>query len=229
MTRIAQTIDINVPAQVVFDRLRQFETYPEFMQDIEEVRRLDDGHLHWFARMQGRDMEWDSEITEQQPGRCIAWRNTSGPANTGRVDLEPIGKEKARVTLTMECDPAQLLPAQAGDAEVLLSNRLESDLARFKDMVESDASGTATSSPSIQAGGTTQSEASLSRTSDDEASEQGTFNVAAEQSFDQQSDQARRVGQMPEDINAAGGMNPSEAMSGTILRPASPKKPPRSS
>lgn len=58
----------------------------------------------------------------------------------------------------------------------------------------------------------TQSAPSLSRASDED-SEDGRFSVAEEQNFDQQSDQARHVGQMPEgeELGLA-GVKPSEAV-----------------
>ncbi|HEY0844951.1 MAG TPA: SRPBCC family protein [Noviherbaspirillum sp.] len=221
MARIAQTIEINVPAHIAFGRLAQFENYPEFMQDIEEVRRLDDGHLHWSGRMQGRAVEWDAEITERQADRCIAWRNTSGPMQAGRVELQPLGEEKSRVTLTMECEPAQIVGGQSGDAEALLTSRLEHDLVRFKEMIEAGASASGQSRQAMQSGETTQSEASLSRRPGGDADGHGVFSVAEEQNFDEQSDQARRVGNMPEDIDAPGSADPSNAIEKTIAPPPS--------
>jgi hypothetical protein len=64
--------------------------------------------------------------------------------------------------------------------------------------------------PGQQAGETTQSDASLSGSSDNQ-SDDGRFSIAEEQNFDQQSDQARRVGQMPRDAGPAGA-KPSDAM-----------------
>lgn len=221
MAMIAQSIEINVPAHTAFGRLAQFEHYPAFMQDIEEVRRLDDGHLHWSGRMQGRDMEWDSEITEQQADRCIAWRTTSGPIHTGRVELQPLGQEKARVTLTMECEPAQIVGGQSGDAEAMLISRLEHDLVHFKEMIEAEASASRQSWPEMQSGETTQSEASLSRRQGGDADGHGVFSVAEEQSFDEQSDQARRVGDMPADMDAPGSADPSNAVAKAVEPPPS--------
>lgn len=65
----------------------------------------------------------------------------------------------------------------------------------------------------LQADENMQSSASLSQSSDDEA-EDGRFSVAEEQNFDQQSEQARRVGAAPAD-KVSGGLNedqPSDAM-----------------
>ena len=192
MARIQQSIDISVPVHIAYSQLTQFEDYPRFMQDVETVHQLDDTHLHWSARMAYQTMEWDSEITEQIPDRCIAWRNAGGPIDTGKVEVQALGLDQARITLTMECDPSRL-PAQAGNVEDLLARQVGDDLQRLKDLIEASASAPA------QASDSTQSEASLSQP-DAATEDDGRYSVAAEQSFDQQSDQARRVGQMPLDF-----------------------------
>ena len=57
-----------------------------------------------------------------------------------------------------------------------------------------------------------QSAPSLSHSSDDDV-EDGRYSVAEEQNFDQQSDQARRIGQMPSDEGLGlSGVKPSEAV-----------------
>lgn len=244
MTRIQQSVEINAPVHIAYGQLTQFEEYPRFMQDVETVRQLDATHLHWTSRIAGRSLEWDSEITQQSPDRCIAWRNLNGPPSEGKVDLQPLGQDKARVILTMECEPAQMIGAP--DAEAAIAHRLEQDLLCLKQMIEArgqapvpsaayaagsegwdgsedphepvrsaarKAAGNAaenagqnaaqgqrqSGAPQAERGAdaTTQSDASLSRMDDQEG--QGRYTVAAEQNFDQQSDQARRVGQMPAD------------------------------
>jgi HSP20 family molecular chaperone IbpA len=136
MARIQQSIEVAVPLHTAYNQLTQFEDYPRFMQDVEQVRQLDDTHLHWHARMGGQDLEWDAEITEQVPDSCIAWRNTTGSLNAGRVDVQPVDQRKTRVTLTMEIEPGQTMP-QLGEPEPELGLRVEQDLARFKEFIES--------------------------------------------------------------------------------------------
>lgn len=223
MARIQRSIEINVPVHAAYSKLTQFEEYPRFMQDVEAVHQLDDTHLHWSAKMSNRNMEWDSEITERLPDRCIAWRNLSGPHNAGKVELQPIGQEKASVTLTVDCDPGQMLASQDGNAETAMTQRLWEDLARFKKLVETRDAETGAWRDSqheqpqagAQAARSTQSEASISRLPHDQT-EQGRFSVSEEQNFDQQSDQARRVGRMPQ---ATAGTDPADAMSQSMQQP----------
>jgi hypothetical protein len=287
MARIQQSIEVGVPVHAAYQQLTHFEDYPRFMQEVDTVRRLDSTHLHWSANMSYQTLEWDAEITEQLPGRCIAWRNIGGPIEAERIDLQPLGPSKSRVTMTMDCDPLQLIPAQDGNADDAVAERLRDDLERFKSWIEANgaeasamvrltrdiseemrsetmrseamrssrtadntppaASGyaagsegwagnedpsepmtpashlasegpgwgkdtTATpSAPSVasstvrpaepQAGKSTQSDYSLSQSQDEQADD-ARFGVAEEQSFDQQSEQARRIGQAMSDPSA---------------------------
>lgn len=136
MATIQQSIEVGVPVHTAYHQLTQFGHYPRFMQYVESVQQLDATHLHWATRMPHQRMEWDCEITEQLPDRCIAWRNVSGPESRGKVELQPTGSDAVRVTLTMECDPLQFASAQDGSADAELAWRIGQDLVRFKKLVE---------------------------------------------------------------------------------------------
>ncbi len=55
------------------------------MKAIKEVHQLDDKHLHWKAKIGGRQKEWDAEITTQTPYQRITWKTTGGSTNQGTV------------------------------------------------------------------------------------------------------------------------------------------------
>lgn len=136
MAKIEQSIEINVPVEKAYDQLTQFEQYPRFVQNVAQVQQLDDTHLHLRTRAGALDMEWDAEITQQVPGKCIAWRNTNGPKYEGRIELHPTREDATRVTVTMECDPKQQILAQHGNAEAAIAQHAEHDLVRFKKFIE---------------------------------------------------------------------------------------------
>jgi hypothetical protein len=138
---IQQSIDIKVPVHTAYNQLTQFEEYPRFMEEVQAVQQLDDTHLHWTTMMSNRPVEWDAEIIEQEPDRCIAWRNTSGPTNGGRVEVQSAGAdasgaEASRVTFTLEAVLEQVPGSSAGNSEEELAQRLKLDLARLKDFIE---------------------------------------------------------------------------------------------
>src|SRR3954452_4957785 len=102
MSTVEQSIDIGVPVRVAYDQWTQFESFPLFMDGIEEVRQLDDTHLHWRASIGGRDVEWNAVITEQIPGGRGAWRSTDCTPNAAFVTFHRLGDESSRVMVQIE-------------------------------------------------------------------------------------------------------------------------------
>lgn len=135
MTTIERSVEVEVPASIAYNTWTQFELFPHFMKDVEEVRQTDDRHLHWRARILGRTEEWDAEITEQIPDKRIAWRSERGASNAGVVTFHRLSDDRARVMLQMAYDPERW-SEKAGDALGLFSARVESDLRGFKTFVE---------------------------------------------------------------------------------------------
>jgi len=136
MSRIEKSIDVNVPLSTAYNQWTQFEEFPRFMEGIEEVRQLDDKRLHWRAHIGGKQEEWDAEIVEQIPDQRVAWRSTSGAPNSGVVTFESLGTAATRVNLQLEYTPQNAMES-AGDAAGMLSRRVEGDLRRFKEYIES--------------------------------------------------------------------------------------------
>jgi uncharacterized membrane protein len=136
MARVEKSIEVQAPLRSVYNQWTQFEEFPRFMEGVQEVRQLDDTHLHWCARVGGRELEWDSEIVEQVPDRRIAWHSIEGKKNAGTVAFQPVDSTCTRVSLSMEYDPEGILE-NVGDAIGVLSRRVETDLQRFKNYMES--------------------------------------------------------------------------------------------
>jgi uncharacterized membrane protein len=129
------TIDINVPVSTAYNQWTQFEEFPRFMESVEEVRQLDDTHLHWRANVAGKIKEWDAEITEQIPDQYIAWRSTDGAPNAGAVSFDKIGENRTRVKLHMDYDP-ETAAEKIGDAVGGVKLTAKGNLKRFKELVE---------------------------------------------------------------------------------------------
>jgi uncharacterized membrane protein len=135
MNTIDHSLEIDVPAHVAYDQWTQFEEFPLFMDGVERVVQLDDTHLHWVAKIGGREVSWDAVISEQVPDEVIAWHSTQGKQNAGRVRFEPLGPDRCRVELTMGWEPEGLVESLAGIVGSE-ARQIESDLERFKDLVE---------------------------------------------------------------------------------------------
>lgn len=135
MASIAETIDAQVPLEIAYGNWTRVDAYPYFMRYVDGVRWLDGSRLEWKAKIAGVPVTWITEITRQDPGRCIAWRGEFGQAS---VTFESLGAAKTRMTLEIDYSteergrdsPFRIAPAPAPAA---------GDLWRFKEFVEAHA------------------------------------------------------------------------------------------
>ena len=80
-TRISLSMLINKSPEELYAYWRNFENLPNIMRHLESVRVLDDRRSHWAAkapRIAGGQVEWDAEITADEPNSRIAWRALPG-------------------------------------------------------------------------------------------------------------------------------------------------------
>lgn len=135
MASIERSIEVDVPVHAAYNQWTQFEMFPQFMEGVREVRQIDDTHLHWCARIAGREIEWDAVITEQVPDERIAWRNTSGPNNAGVITFHRLAPERTKLMLQIDYEPEGALES-IGAALGTVERRVEGDLERFKQFIE---------------------------------------------------------------------------------------------
>jgi uncharacterized membrane protein len=136
MAEVTKSIDCPVDVPTAYNRWTRFESFPEFMEGVKEVRQLDDRRLHWKAEVGGRVEEWDAEITEQIPDERIAWRSTSGAPNAGVVTFHRLADNQCRITLQLAYEP-QGLTEKIGEALGFMARQVEGDLERFRDLIAS--------------------------------------------------------------------------------------------
>jgi uncharacterized membrane protein len=136
MQHVEKAIEVDAPVSTVYNQWTQFEEFPRFMEGVESVRQLDDKRLHWRAEIAGKTVEWEAEIFEQIPDRRVAWRSISGPMNSGMVNFEPLSEMSTRVSLKLNYEPDGAME-KLGSAMGVVSGRVEGDLKRFKEYIES--------------------------------------------------------------------------------------------
>ena len=141
MQSFEKAVDVNAPIQAVYGQWTQFEEFPRFMEGVEQVRQMDEKTLHWRAKIAGKVQEWDAVIVEQVPDQKISWRSINGAHNFGRVTFEVVNPMTTRVTLWLEYQPEGMVE-NAGSLLGMVQGRVEGDLSRFKQFIESR--GTAT-------------------------------------------------------------------------------------
>ena len=105
MAKVEEAIEVNVPVRTAYNQWTQFEEFPNFMSNVQEVQQVDDTHLRWRAKVAGQTQEWDAEITEQTPDQRVAWVNTTGPRNHGVVNFHYVDEDCTRVQVLMDVEP----------------------------------------------------------------------------------------------------------------------------
>jgi uncharacterized membrane protein len=83
-----RAVTIGKPREEVFAFFRDFANLARFMENIERIDVQDATTSHWVVKAPaGRSVEWDSVLTEEVPGRLLAWETSPGAEvkNHGRV------------------------------------------------------------------------------------------------------------------------------------------------
>jgi uncharacterized membrane protein len=132
---VEESVEMDVPVDTAYNQWTQFEEFPSFMEGIDEVRQLDDTHLHWVASSGGRRREWDAEISEQRPDERVAWHATSGKRNAGAVTFHRLGDERSKVMVQLDYEP-EVVREAVGSILGLDRRRVRGDLERFRELVE---------------------------------------------------------------------------------------------
>jgi uncharacterized membrane protein len=99
-------IDVEAPAQKVWEVLLDVERWPEWATTVTSVRRLDDGPLAVGSRVrveQPRIPPTEYLVTELEAGHSFTWAATGpGVRTPARHVLEDVGTTTTRVTLAVE-------------------------------------------------------------------------------------------------------------------------------
>jgi uncharacterized membrane protein len=135
MASLHTFVELDVLVPVAYSQWLRFEAFPEFMESVQEVRRVDATHLHWRGTLGGKALEWDTEITEEVPERRIAWRDPAVPGTHGVVLFEHLNEDRTRITVDVEY-PSECAEAKVADLFGQASAQLEDDLEHFKEFVE---------------------------------------------------------------------------------------------
>ncbi|SEB44042.1 Polyketide cyclase / dehydrase and lipid transport [Paramicrobacterium humi] len=137
MSTIQDTEQVGVPLTVAYNQWTQFESFPQFMSNVDSVTQVDDTHNHWKVTIGGVEREFDTVITEQIPDERIAWRTTEGPEHGGVVTFFRVADDETRVHLEMTWEP-EGFTEKAGAALQLDDMAVKKDLGKFKELIESN-------------------------------------------------------------------------------------------
>jgi len=105
---IGRTVTIDRPRQEIYDFWRDFSNLGLVMENVERVDVIDRRRSHWVVKAPaGRTVEWDAIVTDDEPGRLIAWQSAEGAdiRSAGRIefaDAAPGRGTMVRATITYD-------------------------------------------------------------------------------------------------------------------------------
>jgi len=139
---IGRSLTINRPRQEVYTRWRDFARFPEFMDNVRSIEKIDDKKSRWTIEAPaGKTVELVTELTHDVPGERIAWKSVEGSDITtaGEAIFSDAAPGRGTIVqLVMTYDP----PAGAiGKLVAKLFQRepniqARRDLRRFKQLLE---------------------------------------------------------------------------------------------
>jgi uncharacterized membrane protein len=124
----------------IFAYWSNFETFSNFMQNVEEVRMTGEDTSHWRVKGPlGKTVEFEAGTTEMDPNRGIGWNTVEGEVMTSsEVRFEEIQSDRTRLEVMMNyADPPG---GKAGEVVAdAISNperEMREDLQNFARLVE---------------------------------------------------------------------------------------------
>jgi uncharacterized membrane protein len=106
---VGRTVTINKPREEIYAFWRDFSNLPRIMENVERIEVLDDRRTSWLVKAPaGNTVEWESVITEDEPGRLIAWQSVEGADidSSGRIEfLDAAPGRGTMIRATFAYDP----------------------------------------------------------------------------------------------------------------------------
>jgi uncharacterized membrane protein len=139
--KIERDIVVAAPPERLYRFWRDVENLPRIMSHLERVDVLSPTRSRWRAKAPANfTVEWEAEIINDQPPWLVAWVTAPGSPVThaGSVRFTPIGSG-TRIGVSLQYDPpgGALAHAVAALMDADAGARIEQDLVRFKDAIES--------------------------------------------------------------------------------------------
>jgi coenzyme Q-binding protein COQ10 len=140
MPGATKSIEINAPVQKVFDVLKEYEKYGEYLSEVKKVRTSNrqgnEVTVHYEVDVV-KTIKYSIRMREEAPHR-LSWTFVEGEFmkdNKGSWVLEPVGNDRTKATYTVEMALGALVPKSIVNA--LVETSLPKMLDAVKKRVES--------------------------------------------------------------------------------------------
>jgi len=137
-----RSLVINRRAEALYQIWRNFEELPHYMRNVVSVENRGANRWHWTARgPAGAEVEWDAEVTQDEPNEAISWKSLPGGdvTHTGSVRFEQAPGDRGtivRVEMRYRAPagkPGAIITKLLGRSP---EHQIAADLLRFKQVLE---------------------------------------------------------------------------------------------
>jgi uncharacterized membrane protein len=104
--RVQRSLTIRRSPQDLYAFCHNAENVPHYIPSIESVRKINENWSHWIATSpMGQRIEWDIEITQDQPGQLIGWQvhNKTMIGTSGLISFREAPRQRGTI-VSLEVD-----------------------------------------------------------------------------------------------------------------------------
>ena len=138
-----ESIIINRKVSDVYQFWRNLSNLPRFIDHLDTVEDLGNGHNRWSIKSPVGEVRWESEIVEDKENEVIRWRSVPDERviNSGFLKLKPEG-DAAEATVEIHYIPPKGHDSFLEDKvlEAIADVQLKDDLRNLKRIMESERS-----------------------------------------------------------------------------------------
>ncbi|GAB2684477.1 SRPBCC family protein [Thalassiella azotivora] len=123
----------------LFSRLCEVESWPAFLEGLDEVERTGHRRYRWRVRFAKHTREVDVVVSVDPKVRRVSWKHQHGAAFDGSLRVVPHGDRRSDVELVLDVEPEGLVEGvvDAFGAKGTSGWRAERDVQRLRDLVAS--------------------------------------------------------------------------------------------
>lgn len=135
MPTVEKDIEINAPVERIYQAWTNYERFPEFMENVKEVRRTGPDMTHWVVEAAGKTVEWEARTVAEERRR-VAWTAQGESGQSGEVRFTPMGANRTRVDVRMDWNLDSKTQEKMASGLGIDDRIVARDLENFKEMVE---------------------------------------------------------------------------------------------
>ncbi len=141
---VRESITIHREVSDIYKFWRNLANLPRFIDHLDNVEDLGNGHSRWSIKTPVGELSWESEIVEDKENEIIRWRSVPGARviNTGFLSLKKEGGSATEATVELHYFPPKEHDSFLEDKvlQAIVNMELKENLRNLQRIMESETS-----------------------------------------------------------------------------------------